>query len=357
MADVLSQSQIDALLKSMQPGGGQEEPEKAEVKEKTASESVKYSKYDFYSPRKFTKEKMKILTSVFENYARILTSQVNGIFRVMTDITVLEVQECRYYEYVNSFHENDCLTLVDVFVQEKGKNNVPLMLFITPGMVITLINRMLGGGDEVIKVDGDYRYSDVELALYGRIVDYMIQALKDGFANYVNIEFQVQRIAQNPSLLQDIGLDEAVALITLNADMAGLGTETIQICLPGTLLEMIFRLMDSHRNIGRGFAFEDNQETIMEHLRMSQLQITGQLATVELDLKDIYHLRPGDVIDLNKPRNGDVKLFIGKRPWFTGKMGTYKKNVAVRISDRINKDDREMTEENGQMDIEKPKVL
>ena len=152
-------------------------------------------------------------------------------------------------------------------------------------------------------------------------------------------------------------LFRSVALITLNADMAGLGTETIQICLPGTLLEMIFRLMDSHRNIGRGFAFEDNQETIMEHLRMSQLQITGQLATVELDLKDIYHLRPGDVIDLNKPRNGDVKLFIGKRPWFTGKMGTYKKNVAVRISDRINKDDREMTEENGQMDIEKPKVL
>ena len=41
MSDVLSQSQIDALLKSMQPGGGPEDPEKAEVKEKTASESVK----------------------------------------------------------------------------------------------------------------------------------------------------------------------------------------------------------------------------------------------------------------------------------------------------------------------------
>ena len=353
MADTVSQDQINELLRTMQV----QKAAKQESGNSGQREKTKYSKYDFYSPRKFTKDKMKILTSAFENYARVITSQLNGIFRVSTEITVKDVQEGRYYEFVGKLSENDSITLADAYTQEKNKAKVPLMMYVTPGLVITLVTHMLGGGDEAVHVEEDYRYSDVELALYGRIVDYMIQALKDGFANYVNIEFQVQRIAQNPSLLQDIGLDEAVALITLNADMAGLGTETIQICLPGTLLEMIFRLMDSHRNIGRGFAFEDNQETIMEHLRMSQLQITGQLATVELVLKDIYHLRPGDVIDLNKPRNGDVKLFIGKRPWFTGKMGTYKKNVAVRISDRINKDDREMTEENGQMDIEKPKVL
>ena len=84
MADVLSQSQIDALLKSMQGGGGGgEEPQEAKQEEKAASvkqekETIKYSKYDFYSPRKFTKDKLKILTSVFENYARIITSRVNG---------------------------------------------------------------------------------------------------------------------------------------------------------------------------------------------------------------------------------------------------------------------------------------
>ena len=105
MADVLSQSQIDALLKSMQPGNSAEPEVNAKVEKKAETEEIKYSKYDFYSPRKFTKDKMKILTSVFENYARIITSQVNGVFRVMTDITVMEVQERRYYEYVNSLNE------------------------------------------------------------------------------------------------------------------------------------------------------------------------------------------------------------------------------------------------------------
>ena len=334
MADVLSQSQIDALLKSMQNGEPEKETKVVEQKAKTEAEETKYSRYDFYSPRKFTKEKMKILTSVFENYARILTSQVNGIFRVMTDITVMEVQERRYYEYVNAFHENDCMTLIDATVQGKGKNNVPLMMYVTPGLVITLINHMLGGGDEIVKVEPEYRYSDVEVALYRRVVEYFSSALKDGFSNYINVAFDVQRIEENPSMVQEIGLDETVAIIHLNVDVSGLAVEKIRICMPGTLLEFIFHVIDSRKHIARGFSYEDNKEIIMDNIRYSQLPLTGQLGTVELELNDIYHLKVGDVIDLNKPKNSSVKLYVGRQPWFIGQMGIYKKNIAVRISGR-----------------------
>ncbi len=341
MADVLSQSQIDALLKSMQTGGSELEPEKevqdevVKAKPKAETEQVKYSKYDFYSPRKFTKDKMKILTSVFENYARIITSRVNGIFRVMTDITVMEVQERRYYEYVNSLHENDMVTLVNTILQNYNRKLVPLMIYVTPGLVITLIDHMLGGGEEVVKVKDGYRYSDVETALYRRILSYLIQALSDGFSNYLNLEFEAQRIEDNPSMIQDVGVDETVAIILLNVDLAGLASERIRICIPGTLLESIFQVIDTRKHIAKGYAYEDNKETILENIRQSQLPVTGQLGTVALDLSDIYHLKVGDVIDMNKPKDKDVKLFIGRQPWFTGKMGVYKKNVAIRINRRL----------------------
>lgn len=337
MADVLSQSQIDALLKSMATAPS-EPAEPAAVKDdkkKVETEQVKYSKYDFYSPRKFTKDKMKILTSVFENYARIITSQVNGIFRVMTDITVMEVQERRYYEYVNSLNENDTVTLVDAIMPDQNKNLVPLMMYVTPGLVITLIDHMLGGAEDVVKVKEGYRYSDVETALYRRILSYLIQALKDGFSNYITMEFKAQRIEDNPSMIQDVGLDETVAIIHLNVDVTGLAVERIKICMPGTLLEAIFQVIDTRKHIARGYAYEDNRETILDNIRQSQLPVTGQLGTVFLDLSDIYHLKVGDVIDMNKSKDKDVKLYIGKQAWFTGKMGVYKKNVAIRINRRL----------------------
>mgnify|MGYP000915813488 FL=1 len=351
MADVLSQSQIDALLKSMQDGPPKEEKveeKPAEVLETKKEEAQKveetYSKYDFYSPRKFTKDKIRLLRSIFDNYARILTSQVNGIFRTMTDITVLELRETRYYEYVNAFHENDCMTIVDTYVQDKGKSNVPMMSYISPGLTLTLVSHMLGGSDSVIKTEEDYRYTDVEMALYKRIMEYIVHALGDGFSNYISAEFKISKVETNPSMVQEVGLDETVVLAVMNVDISGLAMERIRICLPGTLLEHMFKIIDNRKHLARGFAYENNQDTIMEHLKASSFPMTGQLGTVKLDIEDLYHLKVGDVIDLNKAKNSSVKLYVGRQPWFTGKMGVYKKNIAIRIEDRIiQKDDKAVT--------------
>lgn len=362
MADVLSQSQIDALLKSMQGGGGGDsggsapaQPEQKaavqEEKKKSEAPEIKYSKYDFYSPRKFTKDKMKILTSVFENYARIITSQVNGVFRVMTDITVMEVQERRYYEFVNSLNENDVITLVNTSMENYNRKLVPLMMYVTPGLVITLIDRMLGGEETVVKVKEGYRYSDVETALYRRVLSQLIHALKDGFASYINVNFEAFRIEENPTMMQDVGLDETVAIIHLNVDVTGLAVERIRICMPGTLLEALFQVMDSHRHLAKGYSYEDNRDTILENIRQSQLPLTGQLGTVFLDLDDVYHLKVGDVIDMNKPKDREVKLYVGRQAWFTGKMGIYKKNVAIRINRRLFDEDDPENEELSQEEL------
>ena len=66
MADVLSQSQIDALLKSMSADAPAQE-KKTESVQPLSPEEKNYIKYDFFSPRKF-KRKMKIL----RRYLRIM---------------------------------------------------------------------------------------------------------------------------------------------------------------------------------------------------------------------------------------------------------------------------------------------
>ncbi|MGN8817148.1 flagellar motor switch protein FliM [Oribacterium sp. HCP28S3_H8] len=340
MADVLSQSQIDELLKSMADGNSGL-PEGTDVPKQEITEKPEdgFSKYDFYSPRKFTKEKLKLLRSIFENYARILTSQVNGVFRAMTDITVIELRETRYYEYVNSFHENDCMTVVDMYLQDKGKSNVSLMTYVSPGLIITLINHMLGGGDTVIKVAEDYRYTDVEMALYKRVLSYIIRAMNDGFANYINVDFRIQRVEENPQMSQDVGLDETVIMIVLNVDVSGISAEKIRICIPGTLLEHVFKTIDNRKHLARGFSYENNSDIIMEHIRDSLFPVTAELGRIRLSMDELYSIEPGDVIDMNKSKNTPITLYVGRQPWFTGTMGVHHKNISVEITDLIKPDD------------------
>ena len=72
MADVLSQNEIDALLSALSSGELQpDELEKDEDKQK-----VKV--YDFRSPNKFSKDHIRTLEMIHDNYSRIIYRMRRG---------------------------------------------------------------------------------------------------------------------------------------------------------------------------------------------------------------------------------------------------------------------------------------
>ena len=107
MSEVLSQSQIDALLNAVHSGEKNLEPSQEQTEKK-------YRKYDFTTPRKFTKDHIKMLNGIFDNYSRVIRSRINARLRTNCEITVESIEEQRYYEFSNALTEGDVLGLVEV---------------------------------------------------------------------------------------------------------------------------------------------------------------------------------------------------------------------------------------------------
>lgn len=40
----------------------------------------------------------------------------------------------------------------------------------------------------------------------------------------------------------------------------------------------------------------------------------------------------GDVLNLNIPKDSEVSINIGNKPWFKGRLGVYRDNVAVKLT-------------------------
>ena len=55
------------------------------------------------------------------------------------------------------------------------------------------------------------------------------------------------------------------------------------------------------------------------------------LPKVDVSLQDINELNVGDIISLGKNGQDEILLHIKDRPWFTGGVGKYKDNIAVKI--------------------------
>lgn len=325
MAEVLSQSQIDALLNSINSG------EKNLGASNEDQQEKKYRKYDFHSPRKFTKDRIKMLSGIFENYTRLVNSRLNAMIRTNCDITVDSVEEQRYKEFSNALTEGDVLSLAQIEMNGKEEEGDPVMFHLSKAIALNMIDHMMGGESEMDDVDSDYTYTDLEFRLYEKIIEDIVPPLGSCWENYLALQVIYERTEINPTFVQIIGPDEIVVIVGLKIQL-GEGTGQMSICLPGTLLTNIFTEINKE-NPAKKVNDVDHSEEIFNNLRDSDLEIVAQIGGTELSLNDVFHLSVGDVIDLGQPKDSPIYLAIGGYNWFSGRMGTHKKNMAVKIDD------------------------
>ena len=324
MAEVLSQSQIDALLNAARSGELDMDSPKEESTEK------KYRKYDFYSPRKFTKDRLKMLNSIFEGYARVINSRINALLHATCEIEVDSVEEQRYYEFSNALTESDVVALAKIDL-EKLQGEDPILVHMDTPVVLSMLDRMMGGeGDPDPTVPNDYKLTDLELNMYDDLIADLIPILGGSWENYMTLHFSYVRTEVNPTLVQLIGYDETVVIVGLNIKFPNC-TGRMSLCLPGEMLTNVFT--EISKSTSRRTTGEDKSEEIFDSLRESELEIVAELARTRILLSDLYHLNVGDVVDIKRPKDSPVFLNIGGRRWFDGKMGTSNKQVAVKIGE------------------------
>ena len=325
MAEVLSQSQIDALLNAARSGEMDLDAPKEEQPEK------KYRKYDFYSPRKFTKDRIKILNSIFESYARVINSRLNALLHATCEIEVETVEELRYHEFSNALRESDVLTLAKID-REELQEETPILIHLATPVLLTMMDRMMGGeGEPDPELPVEYVLTDLELNMYADIMSDLMRVLGSSWENYIPLKFEYVRTEVNPTLVQLIGFDETIILVGLDIRFPDSSSGRLSICLPGNMLTNIFA--EVGKSTTRRTTGEDKSEEIFGSLRESDLEIVAELVRTHLLLSDIYHFNVGDVVDIKRPKDAPVYLNIGGRRWFDGRMGVHKNQMAVKIGE------------------------
>ncbi len=340
MAEVLSQNEIDELLKSIASdpapsapaSNGNSSPNKGEDEEGKA-----WKKYDFSSPKKFNKDRLKHLKSVYDNYARLLTLRLNGLLRTVCEVEIISVEEQRYFEFSNMLTDTDVIMIMNT--KAPGDNmEFPILFHINPALMLNMIDRMMGGtGDEDdLDIDPQYEYTDIELVLYEKAMGSMLDATANAWSNYLEIALGERYLESNPALFQEISLDEPVVIVIVNLKINNLeGVYTI--CIPGSLLTDIFTVVDKKRYTESiyGDALSSARERILASIKRSTLDVRAKLGGAVVNIEDIYRLKVGDVIDLNKPKDSEITVYVEGQPWFEGKMGAYNKNTAIQICRRL----------------------
>ncbi len=348
MAEVLSQSQIDALISAALGGGnsggkdassgsqgsspgtpadaqnGKEQPLKLEPKKK-------YLKYDFRSPRKYTRERIKILNSIFENYSKVLNTRINGLLHTSCEVEVDTVDEQRYFEFSNALIDGEVVSLTYLMMNGKRSSD-PVIVCASPTVMVSMMDRLMGGnGDVEDDLPADYTFTSLDLSLYKNLMEDFVSVMGSSWESYVDLSFVFERVEPNPTMMQLISIEETVILVSLNIKFQNCEGH-IDVCMPDSVLSTVFEEIQKQNNTTR-VDRENRSEDIYSNIKDSSLDIIAELGRTTVQLQDIYSLNVGDVIDMGLKKDSAVSLRIGGRQWFSGLMGTHEKKIAVKIQD------------------------
>ena len=91
MGEVLSQSEIDDLLKALSSG-------ELDVDEMKDEDKKQVKNYDFARPAKFSKEHLRTLEIIFEHYGRLLSTNLPVYLRKKDQVEVKNSEAVTYSE-------------------------------------------------------------------------------------------------------------------------------------------------------------------------------------------------------------------------------------------------------------------
>lgn len=322
MGDVLSQNEIDNLLKALSSG----EIDADEIK---VSSEKQVKNYDFARPSKFSKEHLRTLENIFEHYGRLLSTNMPAYLRKNVQVEVMNSEAVAYAEFANALSNPVLLGIID-FAPLEGN----IVIELADNIGYTIIDRMLGGGGLPLERARDF--TEIELTIIERIFNVFTNLLREPWNNVVQLEPRLIRIETNSQFAQIIAPSEMTSIVTMNIKIGNV-EGMMNVCLPYSCLEKVIDKLNTK------FWFSTMQvkdektykEFIEVAIAKARIPIKAVLGKSTISVNDFLGLQRGDIIKLNTKVDDELNVFVGNINKFKALPGASSDSYAVRISSII----------------------
>lgn len=331
-SEILSQNEIDALLSALSTG----EMDADELMKEEAVRKVKV--YDFKRALRFSKDQIRSLTRIHENFARLITNFFSAQLRTFVQITVASVDQIPYEEFIRSIPK---MTILNVF--EVPPLDGRIVMEVNPNVAYAMLDRVLGGrGTSFNKVDS---LTEIETKIMSNLFERGFENLQEAWATLQDIDPILTEFEVNPQFLQMVSPNETVIVISLNTQI-GEASGMINICLPHVVLEPIISKLSVHHWMQTAAKDRLPEETIMieKRVKTADVSVVAEIGKADISIQDFLHLDVGDVIDLNVHLEQSLIVNVGGIPKFAAQPGKVGKKMAVQILDTLKGGDDEDVE-------------
>ena len=320
MQEILTQGEIDSLLQAISTGDIPVQGTEA------ADSSSKAKGYDFRRPNKFSKEHLRTLEMLHQQFARHLSSFLSGYLRTSINIELASVGQIIYDEFIRSVPTPTILTVFDL-----EPLNGPAIMEANTDFVFPIIDLMFGGSGS--SSDLNRELTDIEIQVTRKMMGRILGFLAPTWQDIYEIKPEVRAIETNPRLQQLYSPNEVVALLTFTVTLGENDQGMINLCLPYIMLDPVIARLSVRQQFIRQFASGtgENYNKIVHWLHLCKLDVTTVVGETTITVEDFLQLQCGDVVVLDNDVHTDLDVYIGGSLKLGAQAGSVGGNLGIQI--------------------------
>lgn len=337
MAEVLDQSQVDALLAAVDSGEVAEETTTNLIFSRTRrpDDPVEIRVYDFKRPERVSKDQMMALQTLHEAFARNFGASLSGFLRTIVEVKVATCEQMTYAEFIAGLANPTSFNLIAA-----DKLEGTMCLEISPLIIYPIIDRLLGGSSQDLFIP-QRPMTLIEARLISNVTSRGLMALSEAWSSVRALTFTVSATESNPQLVQIVPPNEVVVVVGFELKLAN-RAGTMNLCIPYNVIEPVMDELSEQSwfNSAKTLRSTEHARQIGTALHRAGLDVSGTLARTTITLADLLGMSVGDVIVTEKPASQPAVLCVEGEPKFLAQVGRHRDKIALKVLRPVTPADR-----------------
>ena len=318
MSKILSQDEVDALLKGMSGG-------EIEVETDTGPGADGVVVYDLTNQDRIIRGRMPTLEIINDRFARLFRTTLSSALRKIVDMTTTSVDMVKFGEFMRSL---PVPTSLHIFKMDPLRGHAIFVL--ESKLVFNLVETFFGGaGGGEVKIEGR-DFTAIEQQLTRKVVMMSLKDMEQAWKPVHELSLVYQRTEINPQFASIVPPSDVVIVVKFELEMEHTAG-TITVCIPYSTVEPIR---------GKLYAGFQSDQLEVDHewmrrfrvqLREAQVDLTVELGRAMVRSGDLLNLKVGDILPLEKDVNESLIAMVEGVPKFKGRAGMSRGSKAFKV--------------------------
>jgi flagellar motor switch protein FliM len=335
--DVLDQNEVDALLAAVNSDQVEDAPAHGEIfsQHYRDFDEVEVRAYDFKRPERVSKDQMRALQTLHEQFARNFGASLSGFLRTIVEVKVATCEQMTYGEFISALPNPTSFNLIESDALE-GQ----VCMELSPLIIYPIIDRLLGGTSQDLFIP-QRPMTMIESRLIGNVTTRGLEAMSEAWAGVKQMSFMIKATESNPQLVQIVPPNEVVVVVGFEVKMSN-RAGTMSLCIPYNVIEPVMEAVSAQTWFSSGQAnrVPGLRDRLGGTLAGAGVTVSGVLARTTISLRDLATMAEGDLILTETPATRPMILAVEGERKFLAHIGQHRNKRAMRIVRPVTRTDR-----------------